>query len=265
MGKITYVLYILVLCLAQNAGARSGQHQEGGNLIRASKAKKISEIKMLKNKVLESIGYGLEPHFKNSDSYNLYVYLKNNGLVKDIQNSKYVFKQECIPEGTDYLASTIKQKGADICFSTEKLINENASISEMIGLALHEHAHHFGYSDNELTDRFIIDVAHASEKSLNQKDVNLCNSYGPEVNLAANLFRSCLDGNNFLNTYIQNYGFNIKDLAKNKFLRCVSVKYQLDKKDPELTTTQLYRSVYQRKNYCDTIKYLTQAIEYKLR
>lgn len=81
----------------------------------------------------------------------LKVMMKNNSLLNDIMNSKYVVKTQCF-DAYDHSVSASTKVGelnSDICFDIEKLSkiyvglgDENVMI-RLASLAFHEHTHHF--------------------------------------------------------------------------------------------------------------------------
>jgi hypothetical protein len=85
-------------------------------------------------------------------------------IVKDSLASEYrVQKEEC-PSDTDddHDASTAFRRGAVICFSTDLLKRYPAWTlpAELVALAAHEHAHHFGFGEEEAraVQRYVFDA-----------------------------------------------------------------------------------------------------------
>jgi hypothetical protein len=71
-------------------------------------------------------------------------------LDSDISRSKYVISNSCSHIGGKDEAGAIDgQLGGDICLSPAHLAALNPSKAELIGLLIHEHAHHFGYDDQD--------------------------------------------------------------------------------------------------------------------
>ena len=73
------------------------------------------------------------------------------GIDNDIDHSSY----EILESGpcVDYLkmpkdaSSKLDDLGGTICFSADQLTKDKATAAELITLAIHEHAHHFGDKD----------------------------------------------------------------------------------------------------------------------
>jgi hypothetical protein len=77
-------------------------------------------------------------------------------LSQDVLNAEYRFASSCKDQdGQEKSASSIPgDLGGSICFNPMRLAEESTSKAELIGLAVHEHAHHFttkakDYSDKE--------------------------------------------------------------------------------------------------------------------
>lgn len=69
-------------------------------------------------------------------------------VASDIRNSSYVLRNSCRDIGGRQGGGAIlNQLRGDICLSPTRLAAIGATKAEIVGLALHEHAHHFGYVD----------------------------------------------------------------------------------------------------------------------
>lgn len=83
--------------------------------------------------------------------------MAENGLIEDIQKSRYVLKKYCEEDGVEKSASTQKinlaldpsQEHPDICINVMKLATESAQLKEIMGALMHEHARHFGLEDTD--------------------------------------------------------------------------------------------------------------------
>lgn len=73
------------------------------------------------------------------------------GLQEDIKKSPYVFSGPCLDEqGNAKAASTLNNvPGATVCFDPVELAKHEVSEATLVGLALHEHARHLGYADED--------------------------------------------------------------------------------------------------------------------
>lgn len=70
-------------------------------------------------------------------------------LARDIHHSRYVVRSECLDRNGVARAatSTLNDPGGEICFDAGRIAEQRIVLSELVGLALHEHAHHFGDAD----------------------------------------------------------------------------------------------------------------------
>jgi hypothetical protein len=66
------------------------------------------------------------------------------GLVDDIERTKYEFSKKCEDQGREVDASTsVGVRNADICIGYPGIIRKNASLESIAGLLLEEHVRHF--------------------------------------------------------------------------------------------------------------------------
>jgi len=76
-------------------------------------------------------------------------------LISDIDHSTYNIQPQACPSQIDHHhdASTLFHRDAPICFSTKLLSRFPKWVlqAELLSLAAHEHAHHFGYSEDDAT------------------------------------------------------------------------------------------------------------------
>mgnify|MGYP001559401796 CR=1 FL=1 len=77
--------------------------------------------------------------------------LIQRGVREDLLRSPYFVASSCLDSLGEERAATAPSgdRSGPICFNAGRLAAENASNGEILGLALHEHAHHFGYADPE--------------------------------------------------------------------------------------------------------------------
>ena len=85
-------------------------------------------------------------------------------LLRDAELSKYQPQAAaCASEpGTDHDASTPYKRGATVCFSTARLVRfpKWTLKAELVALAAHEHAHHFGFDEESAVaiQRHVLDA-----------------------------------------------------------------------------------------------------------
>ncbi len=178
MNKLKTSLGIaLFLVIAQSSFAQTksaialteGGHVGGGDPTTARKialAKKFATLKSdlrswLKNMDLNSI--------EDSSVKKMMADLIARGLDQDIQDSPFVLSSECENEKQSiqknnssfkHAAFTqIGEKKASVCFDLDLLAEQNTTSGELLGLTVHEHAHHFGYEDNDDTYQIITVLA----------------------------------------------------------------------------------------------------------
>lgn len=77
--------------------------------------------------------------------------LLDRDLAGDVRSSPYIIRDSCVDgQGRQKAAtSNLNEMGGEICFNPRFLARQNASNSEIVALAFHEHAHHFGYADSD--------------------------------------------------------------------------------------------------------------------
>ncbi len=80
----------------------------------------------------------------------------SKGFLADLKTVKFIASKKCVDsDGVERAASTtMNRPGADICFNPERIVDEFGPYiqdSDLVGLVMHEFAHHYGYED---TDHF---------------------------------------------------------------------------------------------------------------
>lgn len=78
------------------------------------------------------------------------------GFLADLKTVKIVASKKCVDSsGVERTASAYMNKpGSDICFNPDRIVDEFGPYiqdSDLVGLVMHEFAHHYGYED---TDHF---------------------------------------------------------------------------------------------------------------
>ena len=97
---------------------------------------------------------------------DMYLKMKEGNLIKDIENSKYIFSENttdlaCLDSNLENRASTSvrNELNGEICWDLEELALQNATRSSLLSLAIHEHAHHFGFEDeDEILTKYFTDL-----------------------------------------------------------------------------------------------------------
>ena len=85
----------------------------------------------------------------------LFKRMLNGGIFDDIRVSQYQVQDSCIVDGGKKGASAENSPlgsvkiGGVICFDPIFMAAENTSQAELVGIAVHEHARHFGYRDED--------------------------------------------------------------------------------------------------------------------
>jgi len=138
----------------------------GGDVTAARKVQLAVEFTTLKNdfkKFLSSVG---AQQFQNKEVKELYSNISTKDLLEDIDDSTYQLSDRCGDDrGIAHAASTeIGKRNAPICFNLTVLSQQNTQIGELMGLALHEHFHHFGVLDNNSSLLLVSEVANIYSK-----------------------------------------------------------------------------------------------------
>src|SRR5262249_15387234 len=95
-------------------------------------------------------------------------------LEKDIRESNYVIQDSCQEIGGQAAGGAVaNQLGGDICLSPKRLAEIDSSKAEIVGLVIHEHAHHFGYVDADYSiDRAVFETVSIDQPDWNQTPAN---------------------------------------------------------------------------------------------
>jgi formylglycine-generating enzyme required for sulfatase activity len=71
-------------------------------------------------------------------------------ILTDIRTSSYVLQSSCKAIGGQDAGGAVNgDLGGDICLSPKALAELDSTKAEIVGLVIHEHAHHFGYEDKD--------------------------------------------------------------------------------------------------------------------
>ena len=148
-------LALLVVSLTAIAGpalASSGQEGKGGDasLIRRAVIEnfiqndlKGTSIRYLKQLQTASIS---DPSLQK-----IFADLLGRGVIADIKNSPYKIEKSCTDSMGIKRSAVANDQELDgpVCFDSERLAQQGATQAELIGLAIHEAAHHFHYDDSD--------------------------------------------------------------------------------------------------------------------
>ena len=168
MGKLVVVFVLCMnLCTAANANIEGGN--EGGNggdhilarqqTIREKIADPIylgqSLLKLQLTKYLRWVNRNPES-IRKADARKTMQALLANGIQADIEQSTYkvLLDAPCIEmKSGKRLARPATARmgdlGGNICFSATMLAKRDVKTAELLALAIHEHAHHYGTADED--------------------------------------------------------------------------------------------------------------------
>lgn len=148
----------------------SGGTRGGGDATTARKIELSKEFIFLKSDLKSFLNHLNLSSLKDVAVKKIIEDISARGLNDDINESVYQLSDQCVDEENQtHAASTeIGKRNANICLDLNKLSAQNIVKGELIGLLLHEHAHHFGYKDTEEMHRLISVIANQySEIRLN--------------------------------------------------------------------------------------------------
>lgn len=164
-------------CLAESFAEKGGGSTGGGNST-TDRYRDVEQFfgrnsETVKN-YLKDFSDQISKYQSEGESSALLQDVVAQGLMEDIDQSKYIFSKKCTEDGDEKDASTLRGvRNAPICINIPKLVRDNASKAEIIGLMMHEHVRHFGIEDTTdadihptavfVTDR--IDYLHVSGSS----------------------------------------------------------------------------------------------------
>jgi hypothetical protein len=160
-----WILAISALAITHSVFAKEGGAGTHGGDVRAiQKAQLVRDFKTLRDDASRFIDQVQLEDISDPEVRALLASLIDRGLKEDIRRSPYKIANQCRDRfGNSHdAATTIGKLGAEICFDLEQMSRESITRSELIGLTIHEHAHHFGYGDNDVTHRLIDEVARLS-------------------------------------------------------------------------------------------------------
>ena len=155
---------VAIMPLMSQAQEGSAGTRGGGDPITARKIELSKKFNTLKADIIALVDQIF--FIENTKVKAILISSRDRGLKDDIRQTNYQLAEKCTDAvDAQHAASTqIGVRNAAICFDLNKLVEQNTSPDQLMGLALHEHAHHFGYHDNETTYNIIIEVAKLAQK-----------------------------------------------------------------------------------------------------
>lgn len=141
-----------------SAGTRGG-----GDVTAARKVQIAVEFVSLKNDLKKFLSTMDVCQLQAKSVKELYSDITAKGLLEDIDGTSYQLSDHCgDDQGVGHAASTeIGKRNAPICFNLTVMSQQNTQTGELLGLALHEHAHHFGVLDNDASYLLISEIANS--------------------------------------------------------------------------------------------------------
>ncbi len=148
------LLLAIVFCTSQ---ALATKERDGGNIKGASIAQIKSFIKKDLKSAVQSFFLELDLNkLEDNEVKSILQKMVEFNVSNDIKQSKYKFANEmsqvkCLDSDNIERGATSEKNelSGDICFDPELLFKQGATRSSLIGLAVHEHAHHYGFKDEE--------------------------------------------------------------------------------------------------------------------
>lgn len=144
-------LFLGLLLLASLQSGAAGRESGGGN----PSVARAEVIEKFINDELKGLMFAYIDDFHESKLSSNAVAMRfktmiQNGLKSDVANSTYDTKGACYSNGEKKPAATVlNQMAQTICFDPKELARQGTTQREIVALAFHEHAHHFGFSEEE--------------------------------------------------------------------------------------------------------------------
>jgi hypothetical protein len=154
MNKVTVIPVALLALTSGLAFGSQGDGHAGGNggdptLLRA---------KLIRQYINSDLRNDAQQYFKTIDltkisnvaAQRALESMKDRDVAADIADSNYILRDSCSDVGGQAAGGAmLNDLGGNICLSPKRLAEVGSSKAEIVGLAIHEHAHHFGYSDKD--------------------------------------------------------------------------------------------------------------------
>lgn len=147
---------ILTLLLCSTSVFADGNGKEGGDPSLTNKADVYlfldNEAKVQLAKTIESILTSEVAEY-DKEFQSQVRSLKASGILEDITQSSYTFEKSCFDKNGELkgAVTAANEVNASVCWSIDFLVKNPIKASDLVGLAFHEHIHHFGFSDTDHT------------------------------------------------------------------------------------------------------------------
>ena len=154
------VISLLLTSLLLSGACHAGHGKEGGDPLRGRKEMLAKNFVNLKQD-LESLLPYIYSEIKDAQLIRLLARVDKQELIDDIRLSPYSMSEKCSDSlNQDHGASTyVGLRNAPVCFDLNELTAQKTTQGELVGLALHEHFHHFSLVDSPELDLLIAAVS----------------------------------------------------------------------------------------------------------
>ena len=144
-----YLATLASLLAASVAQAGGGRDTGGGDLAKIREARIRSLVTGLHEDLLDYFSELRLPEQPSTEFEKTERRMLDLGLVQDIRTSTYRFENECHDSNdkTKAASAVIGGHGGVICFNLPALVASNATERDIYSLAVHEHAHQLGVTD----------------------------------------------------------------------------------------------------------------------
>lgn len=154
MNKVSLISISLSVLTSGLAFGGQADGHAGGNggdpvLLRAKMIRQYvnSDLRNDVRKYFETLDLSKITNFSARGSLQM---MKDRDVLTDIADSNYTLRDSCSEVGGQAAGGAMPNDlGGDICLSPRRLAEIGSSKAEIVGLAVHEYAHHFGYSDKD--------------------------------------------------------------------------------------------------------------------
>ena len=142
-------MIFLIMILAASVHAQADRAGNGGDPILMRQERIQTMVNTLKGKLIKYLGNFESSDISNEEVRQIFNDILERGLIEDIKLSHYEYSNDCRDNDNNIRGATahLHDIHGPICFNISYLAENNITENELIGLAMHEHAHHFGYED----------------------------------------------------------------------------------------------------------------------
>jgi hypothetical protein len=162
----TTIQAVMLGILMTSSPVFAGHGKEGGDPMRGRKEMLAKSFVNLKADI-KSLLPSIYKEINDAGIKQLLSKVSYQVLKDDIDQSSYVLSEKCQDEVGDKHAASTENGiiGAQICFDLSELTLQQTTNGELIGLAIHEHLHHFGVTDSPAMYLLISEIANIKMKS----------------------------------------------------------------------------------------------------